>query len=101
MMLWGAIDFLVQNVELAGPFNLASPGTVTNAQFTKELAKAVKRPSFLKLPDLMVKLLFGEMGEALLLKGQRVIPHNLMKAGYKFKYPTLEGAIEDIVYKET
>jgi uncharacterized protein (TIGR01777 family) len=95
----GVIDFLVQNVELGGPFNLASPGTVTNAQFTKELARALKRPSFLKLPDFMVKLLFGEMGEALLLKGQRVIPHNLMKAGYKFKFPTLEGALEDIFDK--
>jgi NAD dependent epimerase/dehydratase family enzyme len=97
----GAIDFLVQNVELGGPFNLASPGTVTNAEFTKELAKALKRPSFLKLPDFMVKLLFGEMGEALLLKGQRVIPHNLMKAGYKFKFPNLEGAFKDMINGET
>ena len=93
----GAIDFLVDNVKLSGPFNLASPGTVTNAQFTKDLAKVLKRPSFLKLPDFMVKLLFREMGEALLLKGQRVIPHNLMKAGYKFKFPTLEEALKDII----
>lgn len=93
----GAIDFLVNNVELRGPFNLTSPGSVTNAQFTKKLATAMKRPTFLKLPDFIVKILFGEMGDALLLKGQKVIPYNLIKAGYKFKFPKLHEALKDII----
>lgn len=95
-----AIDFLVQNIHLSGPFNLVSPETVTNAQFTRELARVMKRPSFLKLPDFMVHLLFGEMGKNLLLQGQRVIPNNLMKAGYKFKFQTLDSALNDIFDNE-
>lgn len=97
----GAIDFLLQNVDLRGPFNLVSPGTVTNSDFTKKLAKALQRPSFLKLPDFMVNFLFGEMGDALLLKGQRVLPRNLMQAGYTFKFPILEEAFKDIINRDT
>lgn len=96
----GAIDFLIQNKELKGPFNFTAPEAVTNAQFTVCLAKVLRKPSFLKLPDFMVKILFGEMGDSLLLKGQKVIPHNLTKAGYKFKFPILEGALNEIINKK-
>lgn len=93
----GAVGFLMNNPDLSGPFNLAAPNAVTNAQFTKQVAKVVKKPSFLKLPPFMVRFLFGEMADALLLKGQRVVPHNLVKAGYQFQFPTLGTALNDVL----
>ena len=92
-----AIDFLIAHEELSGPFNLTAPEAVTNTQFTKELAHSLNRPSFLKLPNFMVKLLFGEMGKALLLEGQRVFPNKLNQAGYVFNYPTLSKALKNIM----
>ena len=49
------------------------------------------------MPEMVVKLLFGEMGESLLLNGQRVIPKNLINAGFQFKYCELKDALEDIL----
>lgn len=93
----GAVDFLIQNEQLQGNFNFTAPGAVTNAQFTKSLATVLNKPSFLRLPNFVVTLLFGEMAEALLLNGQKVIPQNLINAGYKFKFPTLEMALNKIL----
>jgi uncharacterized protein (TIGR01777 family) len=93
-----AIDFLITNQELSGPFNLTAPDSVTNAEFTKQLAKILHRPAFLKLPSFVVKFIFGEMAEALLLNGQKVTPHNLIAAGYNFSFPNLETALQNIIY---
>lgn len=97
----GAVNFLIQNEKLKGTFNFTAPGAVTNAQFTKNLAVALNKPSFLRLPNFAVNLLFGEMGKALLLNGQKVIPHNLINAGYKFKFPTLETALNEIMNRKS
>ena len=51
------------------------------------------------MPAFMVKLMFGQMGDELLLAGQRVIPEKLTNAGYQFKYPQLESALQDIIDK--
>lgn len=92
-----AINFLANKQELQGPFNFTAPGAVTNKQFTQQLAHALKRPQFLTLPDFVVTKIFGEMAETLLLKGQRVVPHQLLAAGYTFKFPALEEALHDIL----
>jgi len=91
-----AIDFLITHANLSGSFNLTAPVAVTNGEFTRTLAHALHRPSFLKLPPFVVKTLFGEMGEALLLQGQRVIPERLSTAGYTFMFPTLDKALGNI-----
>lgn len=91
-----AINFMIENQNLKGPFNMTAPNPVTNSEFTRIFAKNLGRISFLKLPDFLVKYLFGEMGESLLLKGQNVIPKKLLKEGYKFKYENLEAALKDI-----
>ncbi len=92
-----AIEFLIHHSEIEGPFNLTSPGPITHKEFTKKLAKILKRPVWIRLPDFVVKILFGEMGEVLLLIGQKVIPDKLLKAGYKFKFPTLDLALGNIL----
>lgn len=91
-----AINFLLQSNTEGGVYNLTAPFPVTNAQWTQLLSRALARPALLPLPGILVKLLFGEMGEALLLRGQKVVPKRLEKAEFKFQYPTLEDAFSHI-----
>ncbi len=92
--LVSAVLFLLNKPELSGPFNVTSPQPVSQAQFARTLAKTMHRPLFFKIPAILIRLLFGEMGECLLLKGQRVIPKRLLDTGFQFRYPTLEKALE-------
>lgn len=86
------IDFLLSHSELSGPVNATAPKAVTNARFTELLAERLKRPAFLPMPAVMVRLLFGEMGD-LLLYGQNVYPKKLLDAGFQFSYPDLREAL--------
>jgi len=79
----------------AGPVNAVAPGPVTNAEFTRTLARMLRRPAVLPLPASVVKLLFGEMGQCLLLEGARVRPGKLVADGFPFVYPDLESALRD------
>lgn len=89
-----AYVFLLDNPELTGPFNLTSPNPVTQQQFAKTMAKTLHRPLFVTLPSWLIKGIFGEMGDSLLLHGQRVIPKRLLEAGFEFRYGTLKEALE-------
>ncbi len=91
--LVNAILFLLEHPEVTGPVNITSPTPVTQKEFALKFAKALKRPLFLKTPSWVVKALFGEMGEYLLLKGQRVIPKRLTDLGFQFTYPKLEAVL--------
>ncbi|MDX1949712.1 MAG: TIGR01777 family oxidoreductase [Rickettsiales bacterium] len=93
-----AIDFIIEK-NLSGVFNLTSPNPVSNSEFTEKLAKSLHRFALLNMPSFMVKTIFGEMGEALLLNGQKVLPTNLLKNGFNFRYKKLEDALENIVQK--
>ena len=79
--------------DLAGAFNLTSPNPVTSRQFTTALGRALGRPTVLPVPALAVKTLFGEMGEATLLEGQRALPARLLDAGFVFEYPEIDSAL--------
>lgn len=81
----GAIDFLLQHTEINGPINIVAPTMMTQTQFAKQLAQHLQRPCYLKLPASVVRLLFGQMGNELLLGGQSVYPKKLLSAGYSFK----------------
>ncbi|MDN2664757.1 TIGR01777 family oxidoreductase [Psychromonas sp. 14N.309.X.WAT.B.A12] len=89
-----AILFIMRNVELSGPVNLVSPHPVTNRNFSVILANILNRPCILPLPALMVKLLFAEMGEALLLSSTNVRPTKLLDAGFTFQYDLLEESLK-------
>lgn len=86
-----AIKRLISHTELQGPFNLSSPYPVTQKVFMHTLAKAYNRPCWLKMPANVVKLLFGQMGEELLLKGQKAFPQRLFQSGFTFNYPKLDN----------
>lgn len=92
-----AFSFLIENKNEKGVYNVTAPHPVTNNDFTKALGKSIGRPTIFPMPALIVKLLFGEMGVALLLNGQRVLPKKLSNNGFKFQYPKLKNALKDII----
>jgi uncharacterized protein (TIGR01777 family) len=94
----GAILFAIDDAKLSGPVNLAAPGVRTNAEFTKALGRALHRPAFLPAPAFALRLALGEMS-SLLLKGQRATPKKLLERGYKFRHPSLDGALASLFAK--
>ncbi|RMX22075.1 TIGR01777 family protein [Legionella jordanis] len=92
--LVSAIEFLLLRPELTGPFNIVAPQLVSQKEFANNLAKCLHRPRWLKTPGFLIRFLFGEMGEFLLLKGQRAQPRRLTEAGFCFRYPELKMALE-------
>jgi uncharacterized protein (TIGR01777 family) len=88
-----AINFLIINPAIIGPVNIVAPISVTQKEFAQELAKNLQRSVLFKTPSWLVKFLFGEMGEYLLLKGQKVIPNRLIEIGFNFTYPTIESSL--------
>ncbi|MBI5302712.1 MAG: TIGR01777 family protein [Chloroflexi bacterium] len=90
-----AIHFLIDHAALRGAFNLSAPNPVTNAEFGRALGKAIKRPAWLPVPEIALKLALGEMADRLLLTSQRMMPTRLQQAGFKFKFPDVEPALRD------
>lgn len=74
-------------------YNLTAPNPVTNHVFTKEMGLWLNRPTVFTLPEFLLKMMFGEMS-TLLIDGQKVLPQALIDAGYKFKQPTFDRALE-------
>lgn len=89
----GIIQFALEN-HISGALNTTAPNPVTNYDFTKTLGRVLGRPTFVPVPEFAVKLMFGEMGETLLLQGCRVVPKRLEVAGYKFKFTDLEASLK-------
>ena len=87
----------INNPEIHGAVNATAPNPVTNRVFSATLAAALKRPDYLAMPAIMVKILFGEMGEELLLQGQKVVPAKMLGAGFEFKYANLKVALKNIL----
>lgn len=103
-MSWIALDdlirvihFVLEKENLRGAVNTTAPNPATNEEFTNTLGKVVSRPTILPVPSFGIKLLFGEMGERLLLEGARVLPEKLENAGFEFKFPDLENALKHIL----
>lgn len=88
-----AIDFILTTPSISGPVNLVSPYPVTQQEFANTLAKNLHTPRLVTLPALAVKILFGEMGNELLLNGFWVKPTKLLEHGFKFEKPNLYEAL--------
>ncbi|MEY4015287.1 MAG: hypothetical protein RIS46_283 [Actinomycetota bacterium] len=85
---------------LSGPVNLTAPTPVTNTEFTRVLANVVSRPAILPIPSFGPKLLLGgELANALLFTGQRVVPNALVADGFHFEHPTLDVALRALLNK--
>jgi uncharacterized protein (TIGR01777 family) len=95
--LISAILFIIDTETIQGPVNMVSPNPVTNAEFTKSLGRALSRPAVLPAPAFALRLVFGEMADALLLSGARVDPMKLKASNYSFKYPQLDAALKHLL----
>ena len=93
----GALNFALENENLRGAVNVVAPNPVTNEEFTRTLGSVLYRPTILPLPEFAVNLVFGEMGDALLLDSTRVLPKRLRDAGYEFRFTDLKAALEAAV----
>ena len=87
------ILLLIDNPLAQGPFNATAPNPVQNNEFGKALGKAIRRPSWARVPAFLLRLTMGDMAE-MLLTGQRVVPAAAEKLGFKFRYPDLPEALE-------
>jgi len=94
--LISAINFIIENNEIKGPVNFCAPNPIRNRDFGKALGNVLKRPSFMKVPLFMIRLVMGEMG-TLLTNSQKVIPHKLLRHGFKFQHPDIDHALGDIL----
>ncbi|MBW3624209.1 MAG: DUF1731 domain-containing protein, partial [Armatimonadetes bacterium] len=91
----GLIRHALDHPALSGPVNGCAPEPVRNAEFTRELGKALRRPTIFPVPPFALRLVFGKMADTL-LGGQRAIPQAAQDSGYTFRYPTLDGALKEI-----
>jgi uncharacterized protein (TIGR01777 family) len=91
------INFAIENENLRGAVNAVSPNPVTNYDFTKTLGDVLYRPTILPLPEFAVSMIFGEMGDALLLSSTKALPKRLLDNGFEFDLPDLKPAIERAV----
>jgi uncharacterized protein len=101
-MSWVHIDDLVRMIEFAlsndvrGAMNATAPEPVTNRDFTRSLASALRRPAVIPVPAFALRLLFGEMSEVL-LASQRVLPKAAEEAGYVFRHSRLGPALQALL----
>ena len=82
---------------IRGAINLVSPSPVTNREFTRTLGRVLGRPTILPAPEFALRLAIGEFAEVL-LGSQRVVPKVAEQTGYEFRYPQLDGALEQILH---
>ncbi|MCW1921276.1 TIGR01777 family oxidoreductase [Luteolibacter arcticus] len=94
--LAGSMLHGIGHASLVGPVNGSAPEPERNADFTRKLAKALKRPAFMTVPPFALKMVIGDFSAAA-LSSLRAVPRALLDSGYRFRYPTLEMALEELV----
>lgn len=95
-----AILFASENAALRGPLNVVAPVPVTNAEFTRALARELHRPALLPVPALALRLAAGEMADEALLASARVVPQRLLTEGFQFEFPVVDLALERALRKQ-
>jgi hypothetical protein len=89
----GAIHFALLRGDVSGALNVTAPEPVEQRAFARTLGAVLRRPSLAPLPSPAVRLLFGRMGEEMLLGGSFVIPRRLLESGFRFRFASLEEAL--------
>jgi uncharacterized protein (TIGR01777 family) len=97
----GIICSAITNEKFAGPVNVVAPSPLRNADFTRIAAAVLHRPAIFAAPGFALRIVLGEMADALLLSSQRVIPQRLLTAGYSFRLPEFECALRSILVRKS
>lgn len=88
---------VMMDQRLSGPINIVSPQPVSNEEFTRVLGKVLGRPTLLTVPAKIIRVMFGEMGDALLLSSTKVLPKKLASQLYPFAYADLETCLRHML----
>jgi hypothetical protein len=103
-MAWITVDDLIalflhalKTESVRGAVNAVAPNPVTNADFTRALGAVLKRPTLFPVPAYVVRTVFGQMGEELLLSSNRAVPKAALASGFQFRYPEIRGALEHVL----
>ncbi len=91
------VAWAISKADVSGPLNATAPHPVTNADFSAALARALSRPNLLPVPSFALRALFGEMADAILLKGQRVVPAKAVSHGFAFANADLDQALRHVL----
>lgn len=92
------VETMIADSAMHGPYNATAPNPISNQVFSACLAAVLKRPMLLPMPEILLKLLLGEMA-SLVLGSQRVVPDRLLAQGFAFEYPQLDQALRQILDK--
>jgi uncharacterized protein (TIGR01777 family) len=87
------IAWMLANDAVAGAVNNTSPEPVTNRVFSGALARALRRPSWVPVPAVGLRVLYGELADTMLANGQRVVPRRACELGFKFEFPSIDAAM--------
>jgi uncharacterized protein (TIGR01777 family) len=91
-----AIRFLMENESARGPFNLCAPNPVTYRELAKTIGRVMKRPAFIPVPAIALRLVLGETAD-LVLHGRRAVPSRLQELGFSFRYPEIRPALASVL----
>ena len=94
--LVGILLLALEDERVRGPINATAPQPQTNRDFAKTLGRVMGRPAWIPVPGFAMKLLLGEMAD-MITTGQRVVPKRAEELGYRFKYPSSEQAVRQIL----
>ena len=94
--LTALISFALAEPALHGAVNAGTPNPATNSQFTRELARALRRSAIFPVPRLALRMLFGEMAE-IIYASQRMVPEAALRAGFRFRFPDIGAALRDVL----
>jgi uncharacterized protein (TIGR01777 family) len=90
------VRWAIDASNLTGPLNVTAPAPVTNREFARAVGRALHRPSIMPAPAFALRLVLGEMADAMVLSGQRVLPAKAGRGGFEFRYPDLDAALTQI-----
>ena len=90
------VRWTIETDVIRGPLNVTAPSPVTNREFAAALGRALHRPALAPAPAFALRLMLGEMADAMILEGQRVLPAKATRNGFEFRYPDLDSALRHI-----
>ncbi len=89
--------YLLDEQDISGPINCMAPNPVQNRALTKAIGEVLGRPTFMPaVPAFAMKMIMGEFG-SMLVKGQKVLPKRLLDKGFRFRFPEIRGALQDLL----
>jgi uncharacterized protein (TIGR01777 family) len=91
-----AIVWLIEHTEARGVFNVTAPTAVRNAEFAQTAGAALKRPTWMFTPRVLLNLMLGEQA-TLVCDGQNAVPDRLVTGGFEYTYPTIESALNNLL----